>query len=64
MARTHVRCKNCGLKPIDHAHSLCRGAEYRRISDNVVHPFETVADIVRIDEAHWKPIDNQQKGTG
>ena len=54
MPRTHVRCKNCGLKPIDHIASMCVIPDYRRISDAIVHPSEMAADIATIAPIHWK----------
>jgi hypothetical protein len=54
MAKTHVRCQLCGMKPIDHGLVICPNPEYRRISDGIVHPTEQYIDIHTIHPSHWK----------
>ena len=56
MAKTHVRCRNCGLKPIDHVSAFCAAPEYKRISDAIVHPSETACVVPDIDPRHWKEL--------
>jgi len=56
MAKTHVRCRNCGLKPIDHLNAMCTTPEYRRIPDAIVHPSEMAASVTDIAPHHWKEL--------
>ncbi len=56
MAKTHVRCRNCGLKPIDHIAAMCTAPDYKRISDAIVHPSEMAADVLSVHQSHWKEL--------